>query len=146
VVLVLAPDLGDEIQGLKRGITEVCDLLVVNKLDLSEAGARQTKQRYEAALSLRSNPVPVLLTSAEVGTGIAELVAAVDAFADHALASGALGLRRSEQRRGQLRRAVEQRFRRAVESAPDRARIEAELASGELTVEQAAEALWRALR
>lgn len=145
IVLVLAPDLGDEIQGLKRGITEICDLVVVNKHDLSPERAENTGRFYQAALGLRSRDVPVLSTSAAQGTGVTELVAAVRAFQQQALGSGVFELRRRECVRLQLRRAVERRFRRALEGAPSRAEVEARVMAGEVTLEQAADLLWRAL-
>jgi LAO/AO transport system kinase len=145
VVLVLAPDLGDEIQGLKRGITEICDLVVVNKRDLSEERARHTQQLYESALATRSHTVKVLLSSAVQGTGIAELVEAVEASRERVRRTGQVEQRRREQLRGQLRRAVAQKLRRALDAAPERAHIEQQLERGELTLEQAVRALWRAV-
>src|SRR5207237_7310503 len=52
-VLLLAPGAGDELQGVKRGIVELADLLVVNKADgaLADA-ARHTAADYAHALHL----------------------------------------------------------------------------------------------
>ena len=52
-VLLLAPGGGDELQGVKRGIVELADLLVVNKADGDlEAAARRTATDYASALHI----------------------------------------------------------------------------------------------
>ena len=52
-VLLLAPGGGDELQGVKRGIVELADLLVVNKADGElEAAARRTAADYASALHI----------------------------------------------------------------------------------------------
>jgi LAO/AO transport system kinase len=68
-VLLLLPNAGDEIQGMKRGIMEMADLLIVNKADGSNIlSAKQAKVAYQTALHLFPLPesqqvVDVLLTS-----------------------------------------------------------------------------------
>ena len=52
-LLLLAPAGGDELQGVKRGIMEMADLIVVNKADGDLAAtARRTMADYQGALSL----------------------------------------------------------------------------------------------
>jgi LAO/AO transport system kinase len=46
VVVVLAPQMGDEVQGMKAGLAEIADILVVNKADLP--GADETVQQLKA--------------------------------------------------------------------------------------------------
>jgi len=46
VVVVLTAQMGDEVQGMKAGLAEIADILVVNKADLS--GADETVQQLEA--------------------------------------------------------------------------------------------------
>jgi LAO/AO transport system kinase len=75
-VLVLQPGGGDELQGIKRGITELADIIVVNKADgAMEEMAKSVKNQYQNAIhyfsSLRANWQPKLVTcSAITGTGI----------------------------------------------------------------------------
>jgi LAO/AO transport system kinase len=102
-VLLIAPGAGDELQGVKRGIVELADLLVVNKADGElEAAARRTATDYASALHLGhagERSVPVLTASALTGAGVAEVWTAItDAFAA-ATASGAKDRRRAEQAR-----------------------------------------------
>jgi LAO/AO transport system kinase len=97
--LLLAPGAGDELQGVKRGIVELADLVVVNKADGALLDlARHTAADYQHALHL-VGPAQVVLASAVEGTGIAEMWSAVTAQIDAARASGALARRRAEQAR-----------------------------------------------
>jgi LAO/AO transport system kinase len=81
VVLVAMPNLGDELQAAKSGITEIADLIVVNKADLPGAAAavRQLRMMVSLRAAGRKHP-PVLSTSAASGDGIAELWRAVTAI------------------------------------------------------------------
>lgn len=84
-IVICAPGLGDGIQAMKSGLLEIADILLVNKAD--QRGAEQTRQQLLAALSIRSGDrrdVPVLMTVATDGTGVAELSAAIDEKANAA--------------------------------------------------------------
>ncbi|MGW1739288.1 methylmalonyl Co-A mutase-associated GTPase MeaB [Nocardia sp. NPDC001965] len=71
-VVVLTPGAGDAVQAAKAGLLEVADLLVVNKADRD--GAEQTVRDLRA-----ESDIPILTVVAANGTGISELVDAVDA-------------------------------------------------------------------
>ncbi|HUR30971.1 MAG TPA: hypothetical protein VMZ69_06035, partial [Saprospiraceae bacterium] len=78
-VLVIQPGSGDELQGIKRGITELADIIVVNKSDthLMEASVI-SRSHYQNAShyfpAMRNNwSTKVLTSSAKEGTGIDEL-------------------------------------------------------------------------
>ncbi|WP_051164417.1 methylmalonyl Co-A mutase-associated GTPase MeaB [Nocardia testacea] len=71
-VVVLTPGAGDAVQAAKAGLLEVADLLVVNKADRD--GAERTVRELRA-----ETDVPILTAVAANGTGIPELVDAVDA-------------------------------------------------------------------
>ncbi|MGO9875868.1 MAG: methylmalonyl Co-A mutase-associated GTPase MeaB [Acidimicrobiia bacterium] len=104
-VLLLAPGAGDELQGVKRGIVELADLVVVNKADGDLADlARHTAADYAHALHLvrasdSSAAERVRTCSALFGDGIDELWATVSALVGAARASGELDARRTEQAR-----------------------------------------------
>lgn len=87
------PGLGDNVQALKAGILEIADVLVVTKSDLPGAGSttRDLKEmlHLRAAGAAGSWVVPVLNASATTGSGVVELV---DAIERHAAVAGA-GLR-----------------------------------------------------
>jgi LAO/AO transport system kinase len=104
-VLLLAPGSGDELQGVKRGIVELADLLVVNKADGDLADlARHTAADYGHALHLVRSSDPgaierVRICSALLGEGIHEVWEAVVALVGAMRASGELEERRTEQAR-----------------------------------------------
>jgi LAO/AO transport system kinase len=103
--LLLSPGAGDDLQGVKRGIVELADLVVVNKADGALADlARHTASDYGHALHLlrpRTDgwSARVLSCSALLGDGIGDVWAAVEEFMTAARASGGLGRRRGEQSR-----------------------------------------------
>ena len=92
LVLVLAPGGGDELQGMKRGIRELADLIVVNKAD------GETRQLAQGTASDYARSVPaagreaVVSCSALEGTGLDELARRIGDLAD-----SAPGRRASEQ-------------------------------------------------
>lgn len=103
--LVLAPHGGDDLQGVKRGVMEAADLLLVNKADRDPAAAAQTKGDYLAALRLlrRREGDPegfpaVLAVSAVTGEGLDEAWAAVERLWSARAASGQLERTRVAQR------------------------------------------------
>ena len=104
-LLVIAPGAGDELQGIKRGIIELADVVVVNKNDGELApAAKTTATDYGSALRLvRSKTTTwtprVVLVSALEGTGIDELWSTVEEFRSTLDASGELERRRAEQAR-----------------------------------------------
>jgi LAO/AO transport system kinase len=107
-LLLLLPGGGDELQGMKRGIVELADLVLVNKADgeLAPAAARAV-EAYRAALGLLRPrtagwEVPVASCSALAGTGIAEAWQTMLRFREAMAASGAFAARRSAQARDWL--------------------------------------------
>lgn len=80
VVTVFTPDYGDEIQLLKAGLLEIGDVIVVNKSDIPGAEDAARDIAIVSANKTRSNgwSVPVLLTCANRGEGLEDLVQAID--------------------------------------------------------------------
>lgn len=77
VSVVLVPESGDSIQGMKAGLLEIADLFIVNKSD--RPGADLFTRELEAAMHLAPreedrSPSPLLKTSALSGQGIDDLV------------------------------------------------------------------------
>ncbi len=78
-VLLLIPGAGDELQGIKRGIVELADLVIIHKADGDRmALAREAQMHYQRALHLypeRSSgqSVPVLLASSIEQTGLVQV-------------------------------------------------------------------------
>ncbi len=81
-VVVLMPQLGDEIQAFKAGFGEIGDIFVVNKADL----VNPSKTMYNIASGLKEKDgwrPPVLKTVALRGTGVPALVDALEKFREH---------------------------------------------------------------
>jgi LAO/AO transport system kinase len=101
---LLAPAAGDELQGVKRGIVELADLLVVNKADGElEAAARRTAADYSNALHI-VRPADlwaprVLLCSALTGTGVPEVWQTIEEHQAIVVANGERDRRRAAQAR-----------------------------------------------
>ena len=84
LVLVLAPGGGDELQGMKRGIRELADLIVVNKADGDTRQlAQSTASEYARSLPPAGRDT-VISCSALEGTGVDELASRISGMADSA--------------------------------------------------------------
>jgi LAO/AO transport system kinase len=148
-VLLVPPGGGDELQGIKRGIMELADLLVVTKADGDLAAtARHTASDYGHALQLvrpkaGAGPAPVLTASALTGEGIAEVWDTVEDLHRRLADSGALAELRRRQATAQMWAEVDEtldtRFREAV--AADVPAIESAVAAGDLSPTTAAHRL-----
>jgi LAO/AO transport system kinase len=78
VVLVLVPESGDDVQALKAGITEVADIIVVNKAD--REGAERLVEEFRATLTCRpgGKEASVVTAQAVNDIGIEELYQEID--------------------------------------------------------------------
>ena len=92
-LVLMLPGAGDELQGIKKGILELADLIAVNKADDAGAKAKAAAAEYKAALHIltpASNAwtPPVLTVSGLTGQGLDDLWAKV---LDHRSRLGATG-------------------------------------------------------
>jgi 5'-methylthioadenosine phosphorylase len=78
-VVVLVPGMGDDVQAIKAGIMEIADVFVINKSD--QPGAERMERDIQSMLSLGQDgqKPPIIRTIATDGTGVRELVEAVEA-------------------------------------------------------------------
>ena len=112
VMLALA-GAGDEIQGMKRGLLEVADALVVNKADgAGEEAARAfaADMRHAMALLRPVTPPRVMVVSGRTDRGVAELFGWLSEHAAQLRSSGEL----QRQRQQQLSRAFRATLSRAL--------------------------------
>jgi LAO/AO transport system kinase len=142
-VLLLGPGAGDELQGVKRGIVELADLLVVNKADGDLADlARHTAADYAHALHL--------VRSGLLGDGIAELWETIEELVKAARASGELASRRTEQARAWMWSEVTDTMLEELRADPEvNARIaslEADVIAGRVSAAAAARRVLTAFR
>ena len=150
-VLMLQPAGGDDLQGLKRGIVELADLILVNKSDGElAAAAGRTAADYQHALHLLRAPTPgwtpeVRQCSALTGAGVGEVWQTVARFRQALSAGGYLQRRRSEQARAALHAELSESLLAALRSDPDVARrladLEKRVAGGRLSPAAAADAV-----
>lgn len=102
-LLLLSPGGGDELQGIKRGIMELADLVVVNKADGDlKPAAKRAAAEYAAALHLMRPKSPnwlprVELASALKGEGLDKVWETITDFREVMTGSGELTARRAEQ-------------------------------------------------
>jgi LAO/AO transport system kinase len=106
-LLLLSPAAGDELQGIKRGVMELCDGVLVHKGDgdLAAAADRAAQQCMLALRVLHSGDgaVPfVLVGSSLTGRGIDDLWDAISAAVAARRADGSLRRRREAQAEGWL--------------------------------------------
>lgn len=109
-VLMLIGGAGDDIQGIKRGVVEMADLLVIHKAEESNLSkCRLTAEAYRQALHLLPTPpsgmIPdIVLASSLTGEGHEDLWNAIARIQEHWTASGWWTNQRQEQRLTAMRR------------------------------------------
>ena len=141
-VVLMLPNAGDELQGIKRGILELADLIAVNKADgEQEKAAERARQQYD--LSIRYlRPIhaewrpEVVCVSALTGRGIPELWERVETHRAALEASGALARMRADQAVRWMWHVVKEELEARLRAHPDvaamRAELEREVREGEL--------------
>ncbi len=116
-LLLLISGAGDELQGMKKGIFEIADLVAVNKADGNNLPrAEATRSEFERVLHFLSPAtegwtIPVLTCSSLEKKGIGELWGNVAGFFEHVQKGGQLEMRRRNQAIEWWRGLVEQELR-----------------------------------
>ncbi len=141
-MLLVQPGAGDELQGIKRGVMERADIVVVTKADGAlEGPAAHAKADFEAALMLHAGGGPwtprVIACSSVEGTGLDEIADAVERHRTVMAKDGALEAKRAAQAGAWLWREVEDSLVAALHAderlAPAVAALEADVAAQTLT-------------
>lgn len=101
-IVLLLPNSGDELQGIKKGIIEMASAIIINKADGdSKTAAELTKGQYEGALELlpdsSKNTQAVLLCSAKEKTGLDEIWKRIQKQHNDSLQNGAFSQKRRQQ-------------------------------------------------
>ncbi len=116
VCLLTVPGMGDDIQAIKSGIMEIADVLVVNKAD--RPGADRAVKDFAQMLTLGTPrlewTIPIVKTSATEGTGIDELVDAIESHGNWARESGDARRRSLDAMRNEVESLVRQRILREL--------------------------------
>ncbi|MDO5065985.1 MAG: methylmalonyl Co-A mutase-associated GTPase MeaB [Propionibacteriaceae bacterium] len=145
---------GDQLQGIKRGILELADVITITKADGdNEQAARVSARELSIAMKLISSDdskrrAPVLTCSSHTGAGLDELWAAVEKHRSDLEAAGDLTARRQEQQRAWLWNMVEQEVVQRLRTSPEvRAvaeRVEADIDAERLSAVEGATAILEA--
>jgi LAO/AO transport system kinase len=162
VLVVLVPNLGDDVQAVKAGLMEIADLFVVNKADL--AGADKVQGDVEANLMLvhpeppagapTGTPAwspPILRTVAERGDGVQALVSAVAQHASWSQSSGEWTRRRERRLRDQVRALLVRdvagfAFARDGSPKPAFASLLADVSAGKVSPQEASQRILEQFR
>ncbi|MBV9113402.1 MAG: methylmalonyl Co-A mutase-associated GTPase MeaB [Hyphomicrobiales bacterium] len=148
-VVLLLGGAGDELQGLKKGVFELADIVAVNKADgEGRARAEAAAKEYQAALHILGSAsatwkVPVLTVSGMTNLGLDRLWNEILAHRRVAEASGEWAARRQAQDVKWMHALIEERATARLRDDPAiRARLaalEAEVAASRILPEAAAE-------
>jgi LAO/AO transport system kinase len=135
--VLLQPGAGDDLQGIKRGLLELADLLIVNKADgASLAAAERTRVDYQHAVSLlhagAGQAPDVLAASALTGEGVADAWQTLLTYRERLAKSGELERRRRSQARDWLWRLLDEGLEAAFRAD---ANVASQLAALERDVE-----------
>ncbi|MDR2423550.1 MAG: methylmalonyl Co-A mutase-associated GTPase MeaB [Prevotellaceae bacterium] len=102
-LLLMISGAGDELQGIKRGIMEMADMIVINKADGSNVEkAMQAKAQYQSAMHLFPPPAsgwtPKVMTVSSIAkTGLAEVWDAIGEYVQTTRSNGFFLSNRREQ-------------------------------------------------
>ena len=133
-IVVLVPGMGDDVQTIKAGIMEIADIFVINKADRDGAERVEREIRAMQTLAIRKDDwtPPIVKTVASDGTGVADLVAAIESYRLYLTQGDRARARRIENWRGRiaemLRDALFQRVLSYYLSEGEASRYAAEVA------------------
>ncbi|MDG2459628.1 MAG: methylmalonyl Co-A mutase-associated GTPase MeaB [Luminiphilus sp.] len=122
-LLLMLPGGGDELQGIKKGILELADAIVVNKADgESETLARITQQHYRGAMSLLNHgdvwEPSVMMCSALKGTGIDSIWQTICEYRRIADEKGTFDQARADQNLAWMRQLIDELLRTSLAQHP----------------------------
>jgi len=150
-LLLMLAGAGDELQGIKRGIIEMADLLSVNKIDSSdEAEVRKAVREYKNALHLYPEPESgwsprVVTCSALTGEGIPEIWDLIGEYTSQTRESGYFQENRRRQAKNWMYETIQSRLMESFYSDPEVKKrideIEKRVLGGEMSSFKAAQVL-----
>lgn len=120
-ILLTVPGSGDGLQGIKRGIMEIADMVIVNKADGENVRmAKSAAVEIKAALRLskpESDVRPVVITSAKTGFGIEDAWDIIDALKSDGDLNGSFSERRKRQDEDWFEEAIDIQLRQRFTSS-----------------------------
>ncbi len=142
-LVLMLPGAGDELQGIKKGILELADMVAVNKADVFEQKLKQAVNGYKSALHIMSDVSPnwhppVITCSGLTGQGIDDLWGRIEKHRRLMTDNGERDTRRENQRLTWLASQLQDRLMDQFYSDPDLKSllndVQAELRAGTTTV------------
>jgi LAO/AO transport system kinase len=112
-LVLMLPNAGDELQGIKKGLIELADLIVINKADLDPSAAARAQQTYTEALHILTPAsaqwTPHVLTACALdGAGLDALWRAIEKHTAAMTASGERIAKRATQQVGWMKSLITQ--------------------------------------
>lgn len=148
-MILMVPNAGDDLQGIKRGITELVDGIVINKDDgESRSMAMRSKQYYQSALNiLRSDNEfwkPRVLTCSSVDkTNLDQIWAMIQQYKEAAMEAGYLAAKREKQNLAWMRKLIDVEIQDRLMNSDKMKRVypqlESRVMAGEITPMKAAD-------
>ena len=124
-LLLMLAGAGDELQGIKKGVIELCDALAITKADGDNVrAAERARAEYARALQFLTPTtagwhVEVATCSAVSGAGIQELWQVVERHHEHDQGTGQLERRRRRQNLDWMRSLITEQLERRFYDDPD---------------------------
>lgn len=149
-MVLMLPNAGDELQGIKKGIMELADALVINKADGESVNlAKQTRQHYQNAMNLLRHTsfwTPRVMTcSAQQKTHIDEVWGMISDFEIESRKNNSFEEKRARQARAWMHKLLHEMLELKLKQNPEvrqnLPRLEREVEQGETTPYLAAKAL-----
>ncbi|MGC6470226.1 MAG: methylmalonyl Co-A mutase-associated GTPase MeaB [Flavobacteriales bacterium] len=150
-LLMMLAGAGDELQGIKRGIMEMADILLINKADGDNLlSAKKAQAQYKTALHLfppneNGWTTPVDICSAQQKTGIAQAWQHLNDFQQWTTERGFFEKQRQEQQRYWLKHLIQEHLQSDFYQKHHAKiqNLEEDLAKGKLTPSQALDQLFK---
>ncbi len=155
LVLMLAGG-GDDLQGIKKGVIEIADMIVINKADGDNINrARRAAADYQSAMNILSPRsanwvAPVLVASGQDNVGLDAIWGKIGEHRDRLTTSGEFAERRQEQAVSWMRDMLHDRLIAALRADPETSRriekIEQEVREGRLVATRAVDTILQLMK
>ncbi len=152
-LVLMLPNAGDDLQGIKKGVLEVADMIAVNKSDIDEKAAKRAQRHYQNALHILE-PIdpdwspPVVTCSGETAAGLPELWETIELHRKKTEESGSRDRRRAMQQITWMNELLQDGLMSAFRADPKvkvrMAELRGDVEAGNIPASAAAESLLNA--